>query len=337
MNDIIKNKEKTENDSIENTLRPLFLSDFIGQHKIKENLKVFIESAKIRKETLDHTLFYGPPGLGKTTLSQIIAHEMGVGFKGTSGPIISKAGDLAAILTNLQPNDILFIDEIHRLHTSVEEVLYSAMEDYKLDIIIGEGPAARTIKIDLPKFTLVGATTRLGLLSNPLRDRFGIPLKLNFYTPEELQKIVERDCEILNVSISSEASYEVAKRSRGTPRIAIRLLKRVRDFAIVAKKNEIDLEIVKLALERLNVDEIGLDSSDIKYLKFIIENYGGGPVGIDTISAGLSEERDSIEDTIEPYLIQQGFINKTPRGRVATQNAYKHLKIDYKVSSDSLI
>ena len=337
MNEIIKNKEKTENDSIENTLRPLFLSDFIGQHKIKENLKVFIESAKIRKETLDHTLFYGPPGLGKTTLSQIIAHEMGVGFKGTSGPIISKAGDLAAILTNLQPNDILFIDEIHRLHTSVEEVLYSAMEDYKLDIIIGEGPAARTIKIDLPKFTLVGATTRLGLLSNPLRDRFGIPLKLNFYTPEELQKIVERDCEILNVSISSEASYEVAKRSRGTPRIAIRLLKRVRDFAIVAKKQEIDLEIVKLALERLNVDEIGLDSSDIKYLKFIIENYGGGPVGIDTISAGLSEERDSIEDTIEPYLIQQGFINKTPRGRVATQNAYKHLKIDYKVSSDSLI
>lgn len=337
MNEIIKNKEKTENDSIENTLRPLFLSDFIGQHKIKENLKVFIESAKIRKETLDHTLFYGPPGLGKTTLSQIIAHEMGVGFKGTSGPIISKAGDLAAILTNLQPNDILFIDEIHRLHTSVEEVLYSAMEDYKLDIIIGEGPAARTIKIDLPKFTLVGATTRLGLLSNPLRDRFGIPLKLNFYTPEELQKIVERDCEILNVSISSEASYEVAKRSRGTPRIAIRLLKRVRDFAIVAKKQEIDLEIVKLALERLNVDEIGLDSSDIKYLKFIIENYGGGPVGIDTISAGLSEERDSIEDTIEPYLIQQGFINKTPRGRVATQNAYKHLKLDYKISSDSLI
>ena len=337
MNEIIKNKEKTENDSIENTLRPLFLSDFIGQHKIKENLKVFIESAKIRKETLDHTLFYGPPGLGKTTLSQIIAHEMGVGFKGTSGPIISKAGDLAAILTNLQPNDILFIDEIHRLHTSVEEVLYSAMEDYKLDIIIGEGPAARTIKIDLPKFTLVGATTRLGLLSNPLRDRFGIPLKLNFYTPEELQKIVERDCEILNISISSEASYEVAKRSRGTPRIAIRLLKRVRDFAIVAKKQEIDLEIVKLALERLNVDEIGLDSSDIKYLKFIIENYGGGPVGIDTISAGLSEERDSIEDTIEPYLIQQGFINKTPRGRVATQNAYKHLKIDYKTPSDTLL
>lgn len=337
MNEIIKNKEKNEGDSLENTLRPLHLNDFIGQHEIKENLKVFIESAKIRQETLDHTLFYGPPGLGKTTLSQIIAHEMGVGFKGTSGPIISKAGDLAAILTNLQPNDILFIDEIHRLHTSVEEVLYSAMEDYKLDIIIGEGPAARTIKIDLPKFTLVGATTRLGLLSNPLRDRFGIPLKLNFYSYDELQKIVERDCIILNIPISKEGSYEIARRSRGTPRIAIRLLKRVRDFAIVAKKQEIDLEIVKLALKRLNVDEIGLDSSDIRYLRFIIENYNGGPVGIDTISAGLSEERDSIEDTIEPFLIQQGFINKTPRGRIATQNAYKHLKIDFKQSSGGLL
>ena len=337
MNEIIKNKEKNEGDSLENTLRPLHLNDFIGQHEIKENLKVFIESAKIRQETLDHTLFYGPPGLGKTTLSQIIAHEMGVGFKGTSGPIISKAGDLAAILTNLQPNDILFIDEIHRLHTSVEEVLYSAMEDYKLDIIIGEGPAARTIKIDLPKFTLVGATTRLGLLSNPLRDRFGIPLKLNFYSYDELQKIVERDCSILNIPISKEGSYEIARRSRGTPRIAIRLLKRVRDFAIVAKKQEIDLEIVKLALKRLNVDEIGLDSSDIRYLRFIIENYNGGPVGIDTISAGLSEERDSIEDTIEPFLIQQGFINKTPRGRIATQNAYKHLKIDFKQSSGWLL
>lgn len=337
MNEIIKNKEKNEGDSLENTLRPLHLNDFIGQHEIKENLKVFIESAKIRQETLDHTLFYGPPGLGKTTLSQIIAHEMGVGFKGTSGPIISKAGDLAAILTNLQPNDILFIDEIHRLHTSVEEVLYSAMEDYKLDIIIGEGPAARTIKIDLPKFTLVGATTRLGLLSNPLRDRFGIPLKLNFYSYDELQKIVERDCSILNILISKEGSYEIARRSRGTPRIAIRLLKRVRDFAIVAKKQEIDLEIVKLALKRLNVDEIGLDSSDIRYLRFIIENYNGGPVGIDTISAGLSEERDSIEDTIEPFLIQQGFINKTPRGRIATQNAYKHLKIDFKQSSSGLL
>ena len=333
---IVKDIEKQDSDSIENTLRPLFLNDFIGQSLIKENLKVFIESAKVRKDTLDHTLFYGPPGLGKTTLSQIISHEMGVGFKGTSGPIISKAGDLAAILTNLQPNDVLFIDEIHRLHASVEEVLYSAMEDFKLDIIIGEGPAARTIKIDLPKFTLIGATTRLGLLSNPLRDRFGIPLKLSFYSHDELKQIVERDCELLKVKISNEGSFEIARRSRGTPRIAIRLLKRVRDFAIVAKKNEIDLEIVKLALKRLNVDEIGLDSSDIKYLKFIIENYDGGPVGIDTISAGLSEERDSIEDTIEPFLIQQGFVNKTPRGRVITQKAYKHLNIEFKMSKDTL-
>ena len=334
---IVKDTQKQDIDSIENSLRPLLLSDFIGQTAIKENLKVFIESAKFRKDTLDHTLFYGPPGLGKTTLSQIIAHEMGVGFKGTSGPIISKAGDLAAILTNLQPNDVLFIDEIHRLHTSVEEVLYSAMEDFKLDIIIGEGPAARTIKIDLPKFTLIGATTRLGLLSNPLRDRFGIPLKLNFYSNDELQQIVERDCNILDIKIANEASFEIAKRSRGTPRIAIRLLKRVRDFAIVAKKGEIDLEIVKLALERLNVDEMGLDSSDIKYLRFIIENYGGGPVGIDTLSAALSEERDSIEDTIEPFLIQQGFVNKTPRGRVITQKAYKHLNIKFGSNDNMLL
>ncbi len=334
---IVKDVEKTDNDTIETSLRPLYLSEFTGQTAIKDNLKVFIESAKMRKDTLDHTLFYGPPGLGKTTLSHIIAHEMGVGFKGTSGPIITKAGDLAAILTNLQPNDVLFIDEIHRLHSSVEEVLYSAMEDFKLDIIIGEGPAARTIKIDLPKFTLIGATTRLGLLSNPLRDRFGIPLKLNFYTHEELQKIIERDCMLLKTKISKEGSFEIAKRSRGTPRIAIRLLKRVRDFAIVAKKSEIDLEIVKLGLERLNVDNIGLDSSDTKYLKFIIENYNGGPVGIDTISAGLSEERDSIEDTIEPFLIQQGFINKTPRGRIITQKAYRHLGVEFSQNNNDLL
>lgn len=334
---IVKDVEKTDNDTIESSLRPLYLSEFTGQTAIKDNLKVFIESAKMRKDTLDHTLFYGPPGLGKTTLSHIIAHEMGVGFKGTSGPIITKAGDLAAILTNLQPNDVLFIDEIHRLHSSVEEVLYSAMEDFKLDIIIGEGPAARTIKIDLPKFTLIGATTRLGLLSNPLRDRFGIPLKLNFYTHEELQKIIERDCMLLKTKISKEGSFEIAKRSRGTPRIAIRLLKRVRDFAIVAKKSEIDLEIVKLGLERLNVDNIGLDSSDTKYLKFIIENYNGGPVGIDTISAGLSEERDSIEDTIEPFLIQQGFINKTPRGRIITQKAYRHLGVEFSQNNNDLL
>lgn len=325
---IVKNTNKNEFDAgLENSLRPLDLSDFIGQEETKHNLKVFLEAAKIRRESLDHTLFYGPPGLGKTTLSHIIANELGVGFKSTSGPILSKAGDLAAILTNLQPNDVLFIDEIHRLHSTIEEVLYSAMEDFKLDIIIGEGPAARTIKIDLPKFTLVAATTRLGLLSNPLRDRFGIPLKLNFYKPNELAKIINRDAQILNTKIDDNGALEIAKRSRGTARIAIRLLKRVRDFAIVAGKNVIDKEIVDLSLNRLNIDRIGLDSSDIKYLMFIVNNYHGGPVGIDTISAGLSEERDSIEDTIEPYLIQCGFLNKTPKGRVLTDVAYSHLGI----------
>lgn len=325
---IVKNTNKSELDvGLENSLRPLNLNDFIGQEETKHNLKVFLEAAKIRSESLDHTLFYGPPGLGKTTLSHIIANEMGVGFKSTSGPILSKAGDLAAILTNLQPNDVLFIDEIHRLHSTVEEVLYSAMEDFKLDIIIGEGPAARTIKIDLPKFTLVAATTRLGLLSNPLRDRFGIPLKLNFYRPDELSRIITRDAKILNVNIDDNAAFEIAKRSRGTARIAIRLLKRVRDFAIVANKKTIDKEIVDTSLDRLNIDKIGLDSSDIKYLTFIANNYHGGPVGIDTIAAALSEERDSIEDTIEPYLIQCGFLNKTPKGRTITDIAYEHLGI----------
>ncbi len=325
---IVKNTNKSKLDAgLENSLRPLNLNDFIGQEETKHNLKVFLEAAKIRSESLDHTLFYGPPGLGKTTLSHIIANEMGVGFKSTSGPILSKAGDLAAILTNLQPNDVLFIDEIHRLHSTVEEVLYSAMEDFKLDIIIGEGPAARTIKIDLPKFTLVAATTRLGLLSNPLRDRFGIPLKLNFYRPDELSRIITRDAKILNVNIDDNAAFEIAKRSRGTARIAIRLLKRVRDFAIVANKKTIDKEIVDTSLDRLNIDKIGLDSSDIKYLTFIANNYHGGPVGIDTIAAALSEERDSIEDTIEPYLIQCGFLNKTPKGRVITDIACEHLGI----------
>lgn len=331
--DIVKNTEKNDLDLIvESSLRPTLLNEFIGQTELKENLKVFIESAKLRGENLDHILFYGPPGLGKTTLSHIVSQELDVGFKSTSGPILSKAGDLAAILTNLQPNDVLFIDEIHRLHTAVEEILYSAMEDFKLDIIIGEGPSARSIKIDLPKFTLIGATTRLGLLSNPLKDRFGIPLKLNFYTHEELKTIIKKDCEILNNKIDEDGALEIAKRSRGTPRIAIRLLKRIRDFAIVARKTIIDKEIVDLALTRLNIDKVGLDTSDRKYLNFIADNYQGGPVGIDTISAGLSEERDSIEDTIEPYLIQCGFINKTPRGRVLTQTALKHMNIKIKIN-----
>ena len=327
--DIVKDRSKKDSDIlIENTLRPTLLNDFIGQKDIKENIDVFIKSAKLRGENLDHVLFYGPPGLGKTTLSHIVANELGVGFKSTSGPILSKAGDLAAILTNLQPNDVLFIDEIHRLNVNVEEVLYSAMEDFKLDILIGEGPAARTIKIDLPKFTLVGATTRIGLLSNPLRDRFGIPLKLDFYHDDELKNIIIRDCELLNIRIEDNASLEIAKRSRGTARIALRLLKRVRDFAIVMNKKMIDKESVDIALNKLDIDYIGLDTLDRKYLNFIAKNYNGGPVGIDTIASGLSEERDSIEDTIEePFLIQQGFINKTPRGRMLTTTAYNHLGI----------
>jgi len=314
-----------EDDKAENILRPLYIQDFLGQEKIKSNLKVFINAAKSRGDSLDHTLFYGPPGLGKTTLAQIIAHEMGVGFKGTSGPIITKSGDLAAILTNLQAGDVLFIDEIHRLHTAVEEVLYSAMEDYKLDLIIGEGPAARAIKIDLPHFTLIGATTRIGLLTNPLRDRFGIPLRLNFYEIAELQKIVIRDAKILQTKINEDAALEIAKRSRGTPRIAIRLLKRVRDFLVDYQGDTIDRELADLALKRLEIDDQGFDSSDHRYLRFIAVNYSGGPVGIDTIASAIGEERDSIEDTIEPYLIQKGFVEKTPRGRVLTKIAMDYL------------
>tara|TARA_Y100000389_G_scaffold67683_1_gene64096 strand:+ start:13259 stop:14251 length:993 start_codon:yes stop_codon:yes gene_type:complete len=318
----LKNEDKGQ----ENILRPLYINDFLGQKKIKENLSIFIESAKNRSDTLDHTLFYGPPGLGKTTLAQIISHEMGVGFKSTSGPMITKSGDLAAILTNLQEGDILFIDEVHRLHIAIEEVLYSAMEDFKLDIIIGEGPSARAIKIDLPKFTLVAATTRIGLLSNPMRDRFGIPLRLNFYEIDELKDIVIRDAKILNLKITGDGAIEIAKRSRGTPRIAIRLLKRVRDFASFAKQDIINQEIADASLKKLEIDDIGLDMSDHLYLNFILNNYDGGPVGIDTISSGISDEKDSICDTIEPYLIQIGFIDKTPRGRILTKKALDYLK-----------
>ncbi|MFZ9180902.1 MAG: Holliday junction branch migration DNA helicase RuvB [Rickettsiales bacterium] len=320
------NPKLIEDEKHENVLRPSFLGDFIGQKKLKENLEIFLNSAKSRNDSLDHTLFYGPPGLGKTTLAQIISHEMGVGFKSTSGPVISKSGDLAAILTNLQAGDVLFIDEIHRLNKNVEEVLYSAMEDFKLDIIIGEGPSARAIKIDLPKFTLVGATTRLGAIANPLKDRFGIPLRINFYDIVELEQIIIRDSKILNIGIENSASKEIAKRSRGTPRIAIRLLKRVRDFAINANLNIVNQKIADYALTQLEIDQNGLDSSDHRYLRFIAENYRGGPVGIETISSAISEEKDTVEDSIEPYLIQQGLIEKTPRGRVITEKTWKILE-----------
>lgn len=316
---------KLDEERNENILRPSYLSEFLGQEKLKENLDIFIRAAKNRGDVLDHTLFYGPPGLGKTTLAQIIAHEMGVGFKGSAGPVISKSGDLAALLTNLQEGDIFFIDEIHRLNKNVEEVLYSAMEDFKLDIIIGEGPAARAIKIDLPKFTLVGATTRIGLIANPLKDRFGIPLRLNFYTEKELEQIVTRDAKILEIEIEKDAATEIARRSRGTPRIAIRLLKRVRDFASAVNEKIVTKKIADNSLRRLEIDSVGLDASDYRYLKFIAENYRGGPVGIDTIASAISEEKDSVEDTIEPYLIQKGFVEKTPRGRVLTETAFKHL------------
>ncbi len=321
------NPEKKTEERNENALRPLYLRDFLGQEKLKENLEIFIKAAKNRGDALDHSLFYGPPGLGKTTLAQIIAHEMGVGFKGSAGPVISKSGDLAALLTNLQEGDIFFIDEIHRLNKNVEEVLYSAMEDYKLDIIIGEGPAARAIKIDLPKFTLVGATTRIGLIANPLKDRFGIQMRINFYTDNELEQIVIRDAKILGIKITKDAALEIAKRSRGTPRIAIRLLKRVRDFASAANEEIINREIADSSLKRLEIDSVGLDSSDYRYLMFIAKNYRGGPVGIDTIASAISEEKDSVEDTIEPFLIQKGFVEKTPRGRILTEVAMKHLKI----------
>ena len=320
----ILQSEKLETDN-EINLRPNLLKDFIGQEQIKANLGIFIQAAKNRSESLDHTLFYGPPGLGKTSLAQIVSKEMGVNFKATSGPTLSKAADLAGILTNLQENDVLFIDEIHRLNTNIEEILYPAMEDFSLDIIIGEGPAARSLRIDLPKFTLIGATTRLGLLSNPLRDRFGIPLRLNFYNSEELQSVLIRAAKLLNTKITEDGAKEIALRSRGTPRIALRLLKRVRDFASVDNHLEINQKIADVALNKLEVDKAGLDSNDYRYLRFIIDNYNGGPVGVETIAAALSEQRDSIEEAIEPYLIQIGHLQRTPRGRMATANAFEHL------------
>jgi Holliday junction DNA helicase RuvB len=312
-------------DDIDQSIRPLSLEDFTGQAAARANLRVFIEAAKTRKHALDHVLFVGPPGLGKTTLAQIVAREMGVNFRSTSGPVIAKAGDLAAQLTNLEENDVLFIDEIHRLNPSVEEILYPAMEDYQLDLIIGEGPAARSVKIDLPKFTLIGATTRAGLLTTPLRDRFGIPIRLNFYTVEELELIVSRGARVLGIPMTADGANEIARRSRGTPRIAGRLLRRVRDFAIVDKVDAVTREIADRSLSLLDVDRIGLDLMDRRYLDMVAINFGGGPVGIETIAAALSEPRDAIEDIIEPYLLQQGFLQRTPRGRLLTPQAFRHL------------
>lgn len=317
--------ERAEEDNGEQSLRPLALGEFIGQQKLRENLAIFIEAAKARGEALDHALFYGPPGLGKTTLSQIVARELGVGFRATSGPVIARAGDLAALLTNLQPRDVLFIDEIHRLSPAVEEILYPAMEDFQLDLIIGEGPAARSVRIDLPKFTLVGATTRLGMITTPLRERFGIPLRLNFYTHPELELIVRRGARVLGLDLADTGAAEIARRARGTPRVAGRLLRRVRDFAIVAKVGRVEAKHADAALTRLEVDQMGLDAMDRRYLTCIAENYDGGPVGVETMAAALSEQRDTIEDAIEPYLIQQGLLQRTPRGRMLTLNGYKHL------------
>ncbi|HWL03741.1 MAG TPA: Holliday junction branch migration DNA helicase RuvB [Xanthobacteraceae bacterium] len=317
--------ERREDDLTEQTIRPQSLEDFVGQEQARANLRVFIEAAKARGQALDHVLFVGPPGLGKTTLAQIMARELGVGFRSTSGPVIARAGDLAALLTNLEERDVLFIDEIHRLNPAVEEILYPAMEDFQLDLIIGEGPAARSVKIDLSKFTLVGATTRAGLLTNPLRDRFGIPVRLNFYTDAELELIVSRGARVLGVAMTKDGANEIARRSRGTPRIAGRLLRRVCDFALVAKAETIDRAVADKALRALEVDAAGLDAMDRRYLSMIAENYGGGPVGIETIAAALSEPRDAIEEIIEPYLIQKGHVQRTPRGRLLTAHAFRHL------------
>lgn len=312
-------------DEIDTTMRPQSLDEFVGQAQARANLKVFIGAAKARGEALDHVLFVGPPGLGKTTLAQIMARELGVNFRATSGPVIAKAGDLAALLTNLEERDVLFIDEIHRLSPAVEEVLYPAMEDFQLDLIIGEGPAARSVKIDLAKFTLVAATTRLGLLTTPLRDRFGIPVRLEFYTVEELEHIVNRGARLLGIGMAPDGAREIARRARGTPRIAGRLLRRVRDFTVYAGNDTVDRETADRALSQLEVDSAGLDSLDRRYLTQIALNFGGGPVGIETIAAALSEPRDAIEEIVEPFLIQNGFIQRTPRGRILTPQSFRHL------------
>ena len=325
MSDRPMNPVRAEEDAAEASLRPQTLSDFVGQKASRENLAIFIQAARDRSEALDHVLFHGPPGLGKTTLAQIVARELGVGFRATSGPVIQRAGDLAAILTNLQPRDVLFIDEIHRLQPAIEEILYPAMEDFQLDLIIGEGPAARSVRIDLAPFTLVGATTRAGLLATPLRDRFGIPLRLIFYTPAELEQIVTRGAGKLGFALAPDGAAEIAKRSRGTPRIAGRLLRRVRDFAAVLRQSPVDREVADAALTRLEVDRRGLDGMDRRYLRRIAEHHHGGPVGVETLAAALAEARDTLEDVIEPFLIQEGLVLRTSRGRMLGEEGWRHL------------